>query len=145
MMAKSYTLKYRGYWRESKIEGIPAESGVYTVYACRYNAVEKTVSISKLIYIGESSNVRDRIRDHEKRPAWRRHLSDGQQLCFNFAAINIDRNRVEAALINHHKPPENSEYVNRFPYPRTTVSTSGRSTLLVAHFTVYTSPQRAFA
>ena len=145
MTAKSYTLKYDGCWREPNIHGIPAESGVYTVYACRYNAVDKSVSISKLIYMGESSNVRDRIRDHEKRTAWRLHLCDGQQLCFNFAAINIDRNRVEAALINHHKPPENSEYVNRFPYPRTTVSTFGQRALLDAHLTVHTSPQRAFA
>ena len=143
MTAKSYSLTYDGYWREPNISSIPAQSGVYSVYACSYSVSSKKVNIRKLIYIGESRNVRDRINGHEKWPAWRRHLKAGEQICINFAPIGVDRERVEAALINHHKPPENTEYVNDFRYPQTTVATSGRNALLSARFTVYTSQRRS--
>ena len=143
MSAKNYSLTYRGYWRESNRSGVPASSGVYSVYACTYDRYSDTVTLQKLIYIGESANVRDRIANHEKWQEWRRHLRPGQELCFNFAAITADRERVEAALINHHKPPANSEYVNYFPYPQTSVRTSGKNALLSTHFTVYTSQRRS--
>ena len=115
------------------------------MYACRYNAAEKTVSLDKLIYIGESVNVHDRIQGHEKWPAWRRHLSHGQELCINFAAVSGERERAEAALIFHHKPPENTEFVNQFPYATTTVHTSGRNALLSPVFTVQLTARSAFA
>ena len=136
MTAKSYSLTYDGNWRESNFSSVPEKSGVYTVYACRYDKEKKTVSIRKLIYIGEAGNVRDRVLKHEKLPIWRQHLAYGEEICVNFAEINIDRERVEAALINHHKPPENTEYVNNFPFDQTTVSTSGENTLLSDEFTV---------
>ena len=143
MSAKSYSLKYDGYWREPNIKHIPAKSGVYSVYACTYNKTENTVDLRKLIYIGESQNARDRISGHEKWKAWRRHLNAGEQLCFNFAPITAERLRVEAALINHHKPPENTEFVNDFPYDQTTVETGGRSSLLSQRFTVYRTRYRS--
>ena len=143
MAAKSFFLEYDGYWPESNVGSIPALSGVYTVYACWQDSTKVTVDISKLIYIGESLNVCDRIKKHEKWLDWRRHLAAGQRLCFNFAPISVDRERVEAALIYHHEPPENLEYVHYFPYPQTTVSTSGRNKFLDRYFTVYTSSWRA--
>jgi excinuclease UvrABC nuclease subunit len=142
MIAKSYALAYEGYWREPNIESLPAKSGVYSVYACTHNRSANTVSITKLIYIGEAINVHSRIACHEKWRGWRRHVGPGQELCFNFAPILVDRERVEAALINHHKPPENSEYVDYFPYPQTTVSTSGANALLSSYFTVHTRQHR---
>ena len=138
MAIKTIRLIYDGYWREPNISGIPAESGLYSVYACRYNKAN-TVTILKLIYIGESSNVRDRIQGHEKWPYWRRHLHAGEQICFNFAPVSKERERAEAALIYHHKPPENTEFVDSFPYPQTTVYTSGRNALLSSAITVYTT------
>lgn len=138
MTAKTIRLTYEGYWREPNIGGIPAKSGVYSVYACQHNN-DNTVAIRKLIYIGESSNVHDRIQAHEKWPSWRCYLQAGEQVCFNFAPIGVDRERAEASLIKHHKPPENTEFVDSFPYPQTTVYTSGRNKLLSPVFTVYTT------
>lgn len=59
-------------------------------------------------------------------------------LCYSFTEVvdNNDRARVEAALINKHKPPENTEYVNNFPFDTTTIETSGRNALLSKSFTV---------
>lgn len=145
MSAKSFSLSYDGYWREPNIDGIPTQTGVYSVYACRYNSAEKTVTLRKLIYIGEAQNARKRIHGHEKWRDWRRHLNAGEELCFNFAQVTADRQRAEAALINHHKPPENTEYVNEFPFDQTTVSTSGRNALLSARFTVHPTTRRTLA
>ena len=142
MTAKSYSLAYQGYWREANAKSIPAQSGVYSVYACRYSRPDDTVSIRELIYIGEAQNVRNRVSRHEKLPIWRLHLAAGEELCFNFASIVADRARVEAALIHRHKPPQNTEYVRTFPYETTAVSTSGRNRFLASHFTVYPTVQR---
>jgi len=137
MAPKSYSLAFDGYWREPNISGIPDKSGVYCVYACTHNVTENTVSIRLLIYIGEAENANERIATHEKGPDWREHPRQGEELCFSFAPFgNLDRQRVEAALIFHHKPPENEEYRDSFSYDQTTISTSGRNALLSPMFTV---------
>lgn len=137
MSARTYQLPFDGYWREGKTGGIPAASGIYSVYVCTYDAAASTVDLKKLVYIGESENVRNRIAGHEKWPRWRRHVGIGQELCFNYAPITADRERAEAAMIFEHKPPENTEYVDSFPYDTTTIVTSGRNALLRPQFTVY--------
>jgi len=53
MAAQTFSIEFDGYWRERNKGGIPKESGVYCVYSCVHNVSEKTVSIKKLIYIGE--------------------------------------------------------------------------------------------
>jgi hypothetical protein len=58
-------------------------------------------------------------------------------LIFSAALILTGRERAEAAMIHHHKPPANTEYVNSFPYDTTTVSTSGQIVLLSPLFTVH--------
>lgn len=131
-----YSLTYDGYWRAQKASSIPEKSGVYSVYTCRYDISNRTVSLQKLVYIGESLNVRNRIAGHERIQDWQRHLKAGEELCFNFAPITTDRKRVEAALINHHKPAENNEFTSSFTFPETTVSTSGNSSKLTTKFTV---------
>jgi excinuclease UvrABC nuclease subunit len=139
MAAKSYALDFGGYWREPNVSGLPAVSGVYGVYACIYDVREKTVSLRKLLYIGEAADVRGRVMSHERWNDWRRALQRGEELCFNAAAIGPqdDRQRAEAAMVHEHKPPLNVEYVDTFPYDVTTVSTQGRNALMKALFTVY--------
>ncbi|MBI1788113.1 MAG: GIY-YIG nuclease family protein [Acidobacteria bacterium] len=145
MAAKTYTLNFDGYWRAPNISGLPANSGIYCAYTCRHNRQENTVSIRKLLYIGEAANVRDRVSGHERWEDWKRHLLPGEELCFNAALIapDSDRQRAEAAMIFHHKPPCNVEYVHVFPYDQTTISTSGRNALLDGYFTVYPTPQQS--
>lgn len=74
MASQTFKIELDGYWREPNKGSIPAKSGVYCVYSCVHNANEKTISIKKLIYIGESEDVNDRISDHEKLPDWKKHL-----------------------------------------------------------------------
>jgi hypothetical protein len=96
------------------------------------------VSIHKLIYVGEAADVNDRIANHEKYEDWLEYVQQGNELCFSFGSIgSTDRARAEAAVIFKHKPPENVEYKNSFPFDKTTMSLSGKTSLLDTYFTVY--------
>jgi hypothetical protein len=138
MAAKTISLEFKGYWLEKDMGGIPKQSGIYVVYECTYNQQADTVSLKKVIYIGEAENVNDRIAKHEKWPLWRKHCGAYNQICFSFAPITSpDRQRGEAAMIYRHKPPVNDQYTNTFPFDQTTMSLSGKTSLLDTNFTVY--------
>lgn len=140
-MAKTISLDFGGYWLEAGTGSIPSKSGVYFVYVCRYNKERDTVTIDKLIYIGEASNVRDRITNHEKWPEWRQCVPRGSEICFSFAGVNNpDRERTEAVLIYYHKPTCNTEYIDSFPFEETTVESTGRCALLASPITVHRTP-----
>jgi hypothetical protein len=138
-MEKAFVLNFNGYWREPNISGLPEGSGIYGVYACTFNQLANQVTLARLIYLGESGNVRGRVASHEKWPLWRGALRSGEELCFNAALIggDADRQRAEAAMIFEHKPPVNTEYVSDFPFDTTTITSSGTNALMKAVFTVY--------
>lgn len=136
MAEKTITIEFAGYWRDENKGGLPAKSGVYCVYECTHNVSEKTVSIHELIYIGEAEDVKSRVANHERYRDWQKHVRRGNELCFSFGGVGAtDRARAEAAMIFEHKPPENDEYVDTFPYDRTTISLSGKTALLNTYFT----------
>ena len=147
-MNQTYHLNFDGYWREPSVGGLPGQSGIYGVYAAAHNQISNTVTLNRLIYIGESANVRNRVVNHEKWPLWKRQLRSGEVICVNAALISPDgaRLRAEAAMIYRHKPVCNDEYTQAFPFDVTTVYTSGRSALMEPFFTVYRTmaPARAW-
>lgn len=142
-MERSYTLNFDGYWREPNVGGLPAQSGIYGVYAATFNQQAGTVTLNRLIYIGESADVRARVANHEKWPLWKRQLRAGEIVCLNAATISgeADRLRVEAAMIYKHKPICNDEYTSNFPFDTTTVTTTGKNALMETYFTVYRTAQ----
>ncbi len=136
-MAKTISLKFDGYWLNKG--GVPARAGIYLVYVCRYKKPEDTVTLDKLIYIGEARDVRDRIKDHEKWPEWNEYVPKGSEICFSFAGVtSTDRERAEAALINYHSPPCNKDdkYFIHFPFEDTTVKSTGKYAKLSSPITV---------
>lgn len=145
MSEKNYSLEFDGYWRKPSVSGLPSGSGIYGVYAGIYNKDRGTISLNRLLYIGEAGNIQKRISGHEKWDTWSSKLRPGEELCFNAALISpqSDRERAEAAMIFQHKPPCNTEFVNSFPYGTTTIRTSGRNALLETYFTVYPSASPA--
>ena len=142
MFFNNYNLNFSGYWIDSSLESIPNQSGVYCVYTCTYNPLSNQVNLKKLIYIGEAQNVNSRIANHEKWQTWNRQTSYGERICVSVAETNFDRDRIEAALIHFHKPPLNTEYQNTFPFPDTTVGTSGTNAFLENNFSVSANYQR---
>jgi hypothetical protein len=55
-----------GYWRAPDASGLPAKSGIYGVYACVHNTQGETVTLKRLLYLGEAANVQERVANHEK-------------------------------------------------------------------------------
>jgi hypothetical protein len=140
MASMTFNVVFQGYWLESGIDSIPAKSGVYCVYECKYNSDRDTISIRRLIYIGEAEDVRDRIKKHEKKPEWKGYVSSGNELCYNFGYVeSAYRDRVKAAFIFKHGPPENTEYVDEFPFDTTIIKAGGKKEKLSRNFTVYRS------
>ena len=106
---KTISLEFDGYWREVNKGGIPAESGIYGVYACTYNKEQNTVSLRELVYVGESSDVNSRISNHERLSDWKKRLRVGETLCYSFAKVEgNDRLRAEAAVISITSLPATS-------------------------------------
>ena len=137
MIAETFNIKIDGYWKDVNKAGIPNHSGVYFVYECTCNEEDKIVKTHKLIYIGESDKVRDRIANHEKYNDFEKHVRPGNTLCYSTGPVSDTyRERVEAAYIYKHKPPENEEYTDSFPFNQTTVNSSGNTALLYPSFTV---------
>ena len=137
MAEQLFNQSFYGYWREPNKGSIPKISGVYCVYECTFNEAEKNVTLHKLIYIGESEDVNERISNHEKHKDWEKHVRKGNQLCYNYTEVDsVHRERVEAAFINSHEPPENTGYRDNFPFDKTSINTSGRAALLKKTFTV---------
>lgn len=128
---KRIVLEFDGYWLEAGKAGIPSVSGVYCVYSCVYNKGKKDLSIKRLLYIGESKNVHERIANHDRLDDWLSYLEEDQTLCYSYAKIsNTDRERAEAALIFEVQPPFNDEHTKDFIYNDTEIITSGKNYLL---------------
>ncbi len=137
MIAKTYNITIWGYYLDVDKDSVPNHSGVYFVYECTYNKEKDTVSIHKLIYIGESDEVRDRIADHEKYEKWKKHVRPGNILCYSTCQVAAsDRERIEAAYIFEHQPPVNTEHKASFDFDQTTVNSNGKTALLATSFTL---------
>ena len=136
MAAKTISITFEGYILDDDKEYLPGKSGIYCVYACVENS-NNTLSIKKLIYIGESKNIRERLDDHEHYEAWKRHISKGQKLCYTSGLVsNEDRERCEAAMIFKHNPPVNEKSISGFEFDETTINLSGDIKFLAESFTV---------
>jgi excinuclease UvrABC nuclease subunit len=145
-MAKksSYELKFEGFWRAQDKQDIPENAGIYCVYEAKYiedGEYANHLDLLKLIYVGESKNVRQRIIKHEKFREWNQHTHKGTELCFSYALYDKDeetRKRISAALIFQHQPPSNKKQLNSFPYEKTHVVVSGpdHNNLLTESFDV---------
>ena len=102
-MAKNISLVFSGYWRDSRKDKLPKESGIYLVYAGtpKPNSI---VDLRQLLYIGESSNVHDRIAEHNRYEDWKKSLKEGELLYYVAAsASKEERTLAEAALIFRYK------------------------------------------
>jgi len=128
---------------------LPDYSGIYCVYACRCNVLAGTVSFRKLLYIGESEDIRNRVSNHEYKRVWGNELQDNEVLWFSATSISSekDRKRAEAAMIYHHKPPCNEGHKGSSPFGQTTIKIIGKEPYLGSYFTVYPTakPQKGLA
>lgn len=129
-------LDFKGYWLASEREGIPAVAGVYCVYKCVRDAERRVVQPTRLLYVGESVSIRERLSKHELERDWNRRLLPGEELCFSVAPIILYRKRAEATLIFGRKPECNLEHRFSYPFESTELLLSGRIAFLGASYRV---------
>ena len=67
-----------------------------------------TVTLKRLLYIGQALDVNARISAHDKRPIWDSMLAFGETVCYSVAAVDgRSLDVVEAALVYKLRPPTN--------------------------------------
>lgn len=124
---KTYSLDFKGYWREINKRGIPSKSGIYLVYRCVYDADNNTVGLKEIMYIGQAENVHDRIANHDRLNDFNTQLQKGEELCYSFAEVAIsDLDILENALIFAQKPVLNDVLKDSFKYGAVEVKLDGR-------------------
>lgn len=110
-----YDLNFNGYWVEGRISEIPHASGIYLVYRCVYE--EEGVVLKELIYIGQSEDLHERIKSHDKKDLFKSECREGETLCYSVAEVpNDSLNIVENALVFAQKPKLNDKYKDEFEY-----------------------------
>ncbi|MFI3296609.1 MAG: GIY-YIG nuclease family protein [bacterium] len=108
---KTYTVDFNGYWGDEQKNGIPSESGIYLVYRCKINEQEKKVNLKEIIYIGQSSDVCERLSKHEKYSDFQKQLLEDESLCYSYASVpDNELNIIENALVNMQQPQLNEQY-----------------------------------
>ena len=113
---KQYSLHFEGYWREVNKKYIPEYSGIYLIYTCSYVPENNTVSLSRLIYIGQAENLRKRIAAHNEEE-FRTVLSRGETLCYACASVDKEfLNIVENGMVYAEQPPCNTQLKDNFNY-----------------------------
>lgn len=128
---KSFTLNFKGYWRESNKDYIPEVSGIYLVYRCVFNPIPRTVSLRELIYIGKSNNVKRRVSEHVTNHDFLETVRPGEEICYSVAEVSVfDLCLVENALIFAQKPRLNSQGKDVYVYQDSSFDVVGRCALL---------------
>ena len=139
-MVKTIDLNFRGYRLEEDWGLLPSKSGIYCVYAATLDDKTGKLKKKRLLYIGESDDIRRRVSEkpRRRRNKWAKELSGDEVLCVSYAKIKAEdhRKRAEAAMIHHHQPPCNEEYTDSFPFNRTRIRAGGQTAKLTKQFTV---------
>ena len=137
MQEKTFELYIMGYWHDKNIICLPQQKGVFFVYETKYDKKKDALFFKRLLYIGETEDVKDGILKHKKYSEWLKYIKYGNELCYSMTCVeNSYRERIAAAYIYIHKPPANEEYTDKFPFDKTRIRTAGDIELLNKDFTI---------
>ena len=134
---QTYTIHIEGYWRDKNKAGIPSYSGIYFVFIATYNDPNDTISLIKLLYVGENENVRRAVTENPDFAYWRSFLIAGEELCFAAAEMaSAGRTAVRAAIVFNLRPPANTEFKDVPWQTGFQVFITGRTKFLKEHLIV---------
>ena len=139
-MAKTYHLKFDGYWSDPNKNKLPGCAGVYVV--SKGSLLESgKVEIEEIIYIEAAQNVyaRHNDKEHEHYKDFIRVCGGVEYVWYSCAQISggeSERKRVENALIYRLQPVINDKGKDSFSFPDTTIYTEGENVGILKFFTV---------
>lgn len=115
---RRFTLKWEGWCYEG---GLPSnKAGIYCVWAALITKkTDGSVTIfhkdARLIYIGESGDIANRVSGHGKKPCWEKQRKTSESIVFTYTLLPTSdvseswRLSVENCLIATHLPPCNDD------------------------------------
>lgn len=138
MTTKVFNIEIHGYWRDPNRNTIPAVSGIYFVYEAAYDQKFDALILRRLIYIGESENIKESIIKNPDYDNWLNHVRYGNELCYAAAFVEPqNRSRIKAAFVKKHNPMENDLKNQTLSYEETIIKTTGEMTLLSPEFKAF--------
>ena len=136
-MLQTFAITIEGYWREKNKSGVPNYGGIFFVYETKYNADVDTVTLLRILYVGEAENCRERIATHKLKDEWVTSIREGNELSYSAGYMEAaNRTRLKAAFIYKCQPIVNTDFKKDFQFEQTTVICSGKTRLMEAIFTV---------
>lgn len=128
---KKYNVNFKGYWLDENKGSIPNSSGVYLVYRCKFNETVNKVSLIEIIYIGQATDLQERIKNHDKRVSFLSTCKNQEKLCYSIAEIESQNlNIIENALIFAQQPGLNEQYKDNFNYEESAFDLDGACALM---------------
>lgn len=124
-MKKTITITFTRFYRDITT-AMKNKSGVYMVYA--YN--KESGEVTRLLYIGESKNIYDRLSDETHQLDWTGYLKGSEEACYTYAIVSDeDRVRAQDAMIYHEKPICNTMSTESFNHDDTEIIIKCKSNL----------------
>lgn len=123
-----FNLNIQGYYRDEVRSRFPNIACIYFVYRGVLNIEDNTCLLKELIYIGQTSDLKERFSEHEKREDFLSLCEKGEMLFYTYAEIKGDesiRKRIEATLIYELCPQLNVQGIVKFEYPVTKIIVEG--------------------
>ena len=108
------------------------------VYRSKYDVALDKVTLLEIIYIGQSSDVKDRIANHDRISDFQKTLIQGETLSYAFAPVmSQDLDVVEKALIIAQRPRLNEQNQSSIDFGDKQFQVSGKCALLkYTNFTI---------
>lgn len=103
-------------FNETHKNEIELSRGIYLAYSGKYK--DGVVNLKKLLYIGKADKQTfiERISNHIRNeyPLWMNECDSDEDIYFRVAKLEHDISDVEYAMIFTHKPPCNTEGIDKY-------------------------------
>ena len=128
----NYALDFSGYCWQGLESSVGEDSGIYCAYSCRN--INGQMLVDRLLYIGQSDNLRRRLSQHTASGKFQPEIDQGKSVFYSYAVLDgRSLDACEAAMIHHFRPPYNEQSTATFQgHDATTVTSSGRWAFSVA-------------
>ena len=130
-------LHFEGSIADSLRQRLPQYSGIYLVYRGRFDVKENLFYCREILYIGQASNIRDRISSHNLRSDFLAARGKDEVIFYSYAPLETSSlNEVEGALIYAMKPRLNNEGKESYAYSPVHIMSDGACALLDTDFEI---------
>jgi len=108
------TFKIGKYYFENPVAldsgGIKNAAGIYCILGRKKPTSEKDSHEWNIIYVGQSGEVKDRIKDHERKSDWEKKAREDELLVAVLYESNENKRlSIEKEIRDEYKPPCNKQ------------------------------------